>query len=477
MRSSPTASPIWLCIHLHRLALDVVQRSLGTDADGPLAVIDQRGSQRWLVDFSQVLRSSGLKPGLGLSAAYALVPDLQVLPRQRRAERQALEQVAGWAFALSSQVHLYPPDMVLVELGGSRRLLGERWQQALRETTQSWAYRNQLALAPTPTAARLLARARRYGQLASLSPPPAGFLKLPVGACELDEETQRQLTSMGCGSLGELLKLPREGLLRRFGQPLLDYLDQLLGRRPETLPAYEPASTFASQLELSSEVGDAEALLFSVQRLLGELAQFLRARDQAVSEFELELIHSHGEHTPLKFGLLELDRDSQRLFDLTRERLQQLTLRAPVRQLVLRASRLFAFDAVAEDLFQARAPLSELARLLERLRARLGADGVHSLGLHADHRPERGSRPWPVNEPSPQVASPANPRPLWLLPRPRPLPGCSGQILSGPERIESGWWDGVDIRRDYYVVEQRRGERWWIYQDCRTRGWYLHGLF
>jgi protein ImuB len=47
----------------------------------------------------------------------------------------------------------------------------------------------------------------------------------------------------------------------------------------------------------------------------------------------------------------------------------------------------------------------------------------------------------------------------------------------GPERVESGWWDGVDVRRDYHVVIGAAGEKLWLYRDCLTREWYLHGIF
>jgi protein ImuB len=50
--------------------------------------------------------------------------------------------------------------------------------------------------------------------------------------------------------------------------------------------------------------------------------------------------------------------------------------------------------------------------------------------------------------------------------------------LAGPERIESGWWDGDDARRDYFVAEDPRGCRLWVFRerDGRRR-WYLHGIF
>jgi protein ImuB len=77
------------------------------------------------------------------------------------------------------------------------------------------------------------------------------------------------------------------------------------------------------------------------------------------------------------------------------------------------------------------------------------------------------------------------PRPAWLLAEPAPLADALARepwiLRDGPERIESGWWDGTDVRRDYYVAESPRGELCWIYRDHRygvdDGEWFLHGLF
>ena len=50
-------------------------------------------------------------------------------------------------------------------------------------------------------------------------------------------------------------------------------------------------------------------------------------------------------------------------------------------------------------------------------------------------------------------------------------------LLEGPERIESGWWDGADITRDYFIACNTRGARYWIFQDLRQRNWFLHGIY
>jgi protein ImuB len=131
--------------------------------------------------------------------------------------------------------------------------------------------------------------------------------------------------------------------------------------------------------------------------------------------------------------------------------------------------------------------------LVEHLRARLGAEAVYGIGCVAEHRPENA---WRVTEPAlASVVSRTDTaesrdlsfrRPLWLLPAPqeldsphgRPRRGGALELLSGPERVESGWWDGADARRDYYVACDSRGARFWIYRECvGSRKWFLHGIF
>jgi protein ImuB len=130
--------------------------------------------------------------------------------------------------------------------------------------------------------------------------------------------------------------------------------------------------------------------------------------------------------------------------------------------------------------------------LVEHLRARLGAAAVYGIASVSEHRPENA---WRVAEPAlhadaAEVASLARDRdaepfrrPLWLLATPESLEQQRGrprrqgplELLRGPERIESGWWDGADVARDYYVARDSRGSRLWIYRD--VRGWFLHGVF
>jgi protein ImuB len=122
----------------------------------------------------------------------------------------------------------------------------------------------------------------------------------------------------------------------------------------------------------------------------------------------------------------------------------------------------------------AAADNEDWARLVERLRARLGHDAVCALATHPDHRPEHAWRRVEPGEWDPHDYSAPGPRPLWLL-EPRKLDEGAFTPLAGPERIESGWWDGDEASRDYFVARLPGEALGWVYRE--NGAWYLHGLF
>lgn len=477
----PNPTNQWLCIHLHRLSLDVVVRGLEDTRN--VAVCASRASSRWVYDCDDGLFKRGVKPNMALASAYALAPEMQAYPRHLMAESDALKQTAFWCYGISSQVCIFPPDMVLAEVGGSLKLLGpvENIASKVRHGLKRLGFRAQLAAAPAAAAARLLARAGRYGSIRRLDPVPESLQTVPLSAAELPEKDIQSLSRMGVATLRELLALPRDGLKRRFGQSLLNYFDRVLGLEPEALKTYRPAQTFQSTIELPCEVENQEALLFPIQRLLTALCDFLVTRDLTLDRFDIVLGHPHGDHSMVKMGMLEPGRNEHQILELIRERLHHFELPAPVREITLTARHLFSFKTQTQDLFETRArSLEKLPRLVERLCSRLGEESVFTLTEKADHRPEKAWLACPLKgagkrkkEPPRQLAT----RPLWLLDQPESLTRPPQKLISGPERIESGWWDNQDASRDYYIAEARPGEQLWVYRDRRRDRWYLQGVF
>jgi protein ImuB len=489
---------LWACVLLPRLALDGVLRR-HPDPGRPIALITGPAQKRVLHDCNDAAHAAGLYPGQGLLAAQALLPVFATVEHQPRRDAALRRFLAAWAYRYSSLVALEGEDAILLEVEASLGLFGPwpRFEAQLRADLAALGITHRIALAPTPLGACLLAATSDGIALADPEHLRHALGRVPLAQARLPgNNTVDGLASMGIRQLRQLFALPRDALGRRFGAPLLAHLDRMLGVAPDPRDWYRPPDVFDARIELAYAVEHHPALLFPLRRLVHDLGAYLAGRDGGVQRFVVALEHepirreSPGErdiggpadtpaHTEVVVGLLGAERDPARLFDLARMRLEHTRVPAPVHGLRLIARELPPFVPAGRDLFDPR-PAQALPweALRERLRARLGQDSVYQLGGHADPRPERSQQRCLqlAREPDPLDLPP---RPTWLLPQPLPLRDPAPEVLAGPERIESGWWDGEDVRRDYYVLRTAQGQLAWAYRAAGEvdGGWMLQGWF
>jgi protein ImuB len=281
---------------------------------------------------------------------------------------------------------------------------------------------------------------------------------------------------MGIRRWHQLRALPRASIARRFSTAVLDHIDRLESGAHCMLAWHHPPDRFDARIEFEYDVESSQSLLFPLRRLTADLAAFLRGRDGGVQRFSLWLEHERQADSEVVVGLLSPEREASTLFELSRGRLENAGVPAPVRGLRLVAAELPPFVPQATDLFDVRAHRHQpWPQLRERLRARLGDDAVRAPGWRADHRPERVLAGDGV---SPALPRSTPHRPGWLLSAPTACREPVDAVLAGPERIESGWWDDDDVRRDYYVADTAAGRRLWMFRDVQTdAGPFVQGLF
>jgi protein ImuB len=425
------------------------------------------------------------------------------LPRLAREaladERCALERLAAWAYQWSSLISYAPSGKVSsggvscepllwLELGASCALFQGHLAllAAIERELKQLELSHVCALAPSPTAAALLTRAAGRdgaptGHALTQTQLRTRLDPLPLQMLELPEKTLAALTASGLRRIGEVLALPAAAIARRFEPETLLYLRRLCAEVADPRPAWRLPETYQARCEFGVEVRTSTALLFPLQRLLLEFQGYLRARDCSVQRFTLEFEHYRQPVTRVTIGLSAAGRDAAQFLTLVRERLHSLVLPAPVSALRVTADEFTAPSILQTDLFGNDAqPLQQLQRLLDRLRARLGEDSIQALALEADHRPERGWRFISAENltgtdgTDPNPDSP--PRPCWLLREPIRIE-APASLLRGPECIESGWWEGADVSRDYYLARTHEGARLWVFRDRRQDTWYLQGLW
>lgn len=479
---------LWCALYLPDLALQVFTR--GRSDHAPLAVLGPRPRQR-VVGVCPAAVACGVEPGLGRAAALALAPTLLLVDRDPRLEHAALAEVASWAARFTPSISL-DTSAVLLEVQASLRLFGglPPLCDAILGGLGELGFDARLAVAPTPLAARWLARFAPGCQVWEGPALAAAIDALPLAALAdgggLDATTLELLSGVGAACLGDVRRLPRSGLARRQARQVIDLLDRACGHTPDPRPWFASPERYTSRLPLPAPTDQVDSLLFGLRRLLGGLSGWLEARHGGLEAFTLVLEHERNKHeseTRIEIILGALCRDMARCQLLAREHLSRLPLVAPVEALRLEADSPQPLAPARADLFDGDSGRqADPGLLLATLKARLGDDAVRCLAVHSDHRPEQAWRHHaPLQSPPRAQADHPAPRPLWLLAPPRPIPQPTpAALLSGPERIESGWWDGdaADVCRDYYVARRPDHSLVWVFRDRRApHGWFLHGYF
>lgn len=494
----------------------------------------------------------GVRAGMSLADARAVLPQLVTRPAEPEQDRTALLALARWAGRYGPSRNAEGVDGLWVDITGVAHLYGGEpgLLRDLLRRLHGFGHVPRIALADTPGAAFALARFAS-GMKQPVVRVPEGrvaeaLAPLPMAALRLDADAVLLARRLGLKRIGQLYDLPRASLARRFRshedvEALLERLDMALGRRPEprdTLvepPELRVARSFAEPLV------SADGVMAAIAELAGELCHRLAENGRGLRRGRLTIYRADASSAEIAFGLSAPARDSDHVLSLVAGKLEGfdagfgidlVTFEAVASEPLGETQPALAgqhagegmhVDADAPGDHADRASAADIARLIDRLSARLGRERVEVAMSFPSHRPERAEQRRPLltvpgEDPrsSPGAASPARiapavARPPLLLTVPEPVSVVAevpdGPPLrftwrrvehrvaraEGPERIAREWWldlpratsGGQDeseegaaaalgVRmpappdnrtRDYYRVEDVEGGRYWLYRD------------
>ena len=490
-RSLAKVKQLWLHIHLPQFSLEILTCA------GPIrqacVLVAGQGTRLKIMQMNSQASHLGVRIGMPLGAAKIL-GDLTVLSRNERVEAQALERICAWAYQFTPIISAAAPDGLLLEVKGSLKLFGglDELLNQIRRGLRELGHKAVIAIAPTPAAATVLARAGKQSTILFEHELSQALGPLPLQALRLEPKQLAVLNSIGARSIDDCLRLPRAGLGRRTAPKLLDNFSRLLGNAPDPRPRFKLPKLFQSSLELPWETCNAQSLGVAGGRLLHELTGYLRSCAAVTRRLRWSLKYADGHAAHFQSELTQPSREHAHFALLLREQLSRLQLSGKIKGMALHVDEISPEQSVVEeDLFkQQTTGREDWPSFLDRLRARLGEQAVRGLQRVADHRPECAWR-WSNVKTHMHASATASEhevpeRPVWLMRRPIRLRPQQGHLnLNGPlcfleerERIETGWWDGKPVGRDYFVAANPRGARLWIYRELSgDKGWYLHGIF
>jgi protein ImuB len=452
--------------------------------------------------------AEGLWAGQKLADALALQPRLATADFDPAADLQSLQRLADWCVRFSPAVALDAPDGLFLDVSGTEALWGG--EDALLDDfvrrSAAAGVPVRAAIADTAGAAWALARFGKGGVL------PSGEAErlepFPVSALRLAPETAASLGRLGLKTIGAVLDLPRDQLLKRFGAGLLLRLDQAVGMAPEPLVFRRPPTPWVERAAFAEPISRLEDFVRALADVAAALCARLEAEGKGGRRFEAVFHRADGEAFPACVGTALPCRDPARLVKLFAPKLESIDPGFGVEAVTLMASRVEGLGGRQARLTpdQAEEEAGGVALLVDRLSNRLGEDRVWRAVPHESWTPERAVARVPAMTQAGGSWDPERPRPLRLFERPEPIEamapvpddppvrftwrGVSRRVrrAEGPERIAQEWWrdaaaePGPDRVRDYYRVEDEAGARFWLfraglYSADRPARWFVHGLF
>jgi protein ImuB len=479
----------------------------------PLALVHEaKGAQR-VAFASGTAQRDGVRAGMTLTAARALLPALRDAPFDVEAETRALSSVAEGFLRFTPAFMLSAPDGLWLDASASSLFGGEAGLvEKVEAQARAGGYRARVVLASELFTARALAR---HGALTCACVPPGGseraLAALPLQTLEEAPEVVASLRALGLSMLGELAALQPTQIISRLGAVGLRAQRMVLGQdEARLLPAVLP-EVVEEVRTLEAPAESLEPLLFALKATLDRLSARLRGRQRAAVRLTLTLVLEPAGPHPVPLALARPTTDPKLLLDLIRHRLESVRLDAPVATLILTVDESCEDHGQQGVLGDAPAGDAALEMVLARLATALGPEALGSPVLADDHRPEAAHAPGPFRPPRREPgmfaeARRSSPPPLappdWQLERPVRLLSGEGEpieveldplgalrtarvlgkrrkvlAVAGPERLGGQWWTESPFQRDYYRVHLEGLGAAWVYRRAGEGEFYLHGLF
>lgn len=471
--------PLWCALVFPDLSLEVCI----SHADSPAAVTDINGKK--ILSANLAARDSGVYSGQSYTSAIVVCPGLRVTQRNVLSEKLILNSIAELLQQFSPQI-ICEEESIIFEISGSLRLFGgiDQLKKKIKETIKARRFRYEMAISPTILSALWRARSAQVKAVFNVKNLPSEMAPLPIDVMGMGKELRSSLQAIGIENLADLIRMPRAGMARRYGWALVDTLDRAMGRKPDPRAMWKAPEYFEKSLEFYCETDSRKLLDQGIIRLSDQLSYFLCQRQLAIRRLIVE-IHTNSrvyEGNPESYHPV---REGNSIVWMVSNWLDAIRLDSPAWRLVFRAREFISFQPDQGLNFSKAIEQERLRVAVDGIRSRFGNAAIVRVGISPDHRPEMATQKVSLDSVRKIEGREQKGWPLFLLSQAVNLHGIVGKqdhgegmkIMGGPERIESGWWDGNDVSRDYYRVRSSDGAELWVFNDLRSGNWYLQGYF
>lgn len=505
---------------LPRLPTDRIQRRVASPFKAPLLISGRANNSLYVQALEVRAERMGLHKGQALANAQAMVRELCVLPADEKADAALLEAIADWCGRFSPFVACDAPDGLLIDITGAAHLFGGEAAMLtlVRQKIAAQGFAVTAAIAGTALCARALARFAD-GHIAAPGMEADSLARLPVAALGCDDSIRRALERAGLKTIAQVGQRERSELAARFGKKFVGDFEILLGASDKPIDPRRPLPDLSAEQRFAEPIVAAPAIAASLSGLVQSLSGVLEQRGLGLRALDAAFFRADGVVRRLEVRLGAPMRDAAVLLKLLDEKLDALAdpldagfgfdlIRLDARLAEKTNSQTVSFDSHENEKWQTRF-------LIDRLSARFGEHRVQRFVPQDTHIPEAASAAVPAQDRdfgaekwvrkrgfiSEEGGDPPR-RPLRLLQKAEEIKAglpqapdgppaffhwrqCRHEVAraEGPERIAMEWWGKEGLTRDYFRVETKQGQRFWLFRDglFHHNGlaprWYLQGIF
>ncbi|SFW87358.1 Y-family DNA polymerase [Chitinophaga sancti] len=453
---------------------------------------------------NEAARKAGVDMGMAATDAKALVPGLLVVDEPAGQNEKLLRGIGEWCIRFSPVVAIDLPDGLLIDASGCAHLWAgeDKYLSEITYKLNAFGYTNRVAIADTAGCAWAIARFSEGQRIVVPGEQLKALLPLPPASLRPEKAVAEKFYKLGFYHISSFIHFPRPMLRRRFGEHLLLRIAQALGQAEEYLLPLKLQKAWEERLPCLEPISTRVGIEIAASTLLEKLCSRLAAQGLGIRQAVLRCYRVDGEQQQVEVGTGLPSDQPGHLFKLLELKIGQIAPGLGIELFLLEARKVEKIKP-GQHAFWSDSGLntSAISELLDRLAGKFGADHIHRFLPQEHYWPERSFervddlRAQPTSGWREDIT-----RPVWLLGRPEPIEvmapipdyppilfiykGRRHQVkkADGPERIEREWWMDEGEHRDYFVVEDEDGKRYWLfrsgyYDGNKKNQWFIHGFF
>jgi protein ImuB len=496
----------FICLWFRHLITDWLTLRQPDLKDVPFVLVGPERNRVVIRAANALAEAQGIYTGMAAADAKAIVANLKVLDDIPGQPPKLLKALGEWCIRYTPIIAVDLPDGLILDITGCAHLWGGE-RPCLKEIVtrlRSKGYNVRGAMADTVGTAWAVAH---FGKIKAIIAPGEqadALMPLPPAALRLDPIILDRLHKLGFYTISKFIGLGRTAMRRRFGDGFLLRLNQALGTEDEPLQLLQPIEAYSERLPCLEPINTSVGIEIAIKTLLENLCRRLAGEGKGIRTAILKCYRIDGQMVTASIGTNNATHNINHLFKLFELKIATIEPALGIELFTLESPKAEDVEPEQEILWvpeDCGLTDSRLAELLDRLTNKIGANAIHRYLPQEHYWPERSIKPTISLKEKPTTTWRTDrPRPSILLPRPERIDVIALMPDNPPkmfiykgerhvikkaddaERIEREWWLEQGPHRDYYMVEDEKGSRYWLfrsghYSDDNKPQWYIHGFF